>query len=64
MLDNICFGRHHIHRHRHFHCITERLTRVLRERQDMKTEELWRLPNKQIDRVLMSHDKTTVVKHR
>ncbi|MFM7979079.1 MAG: hypothetical protein ACKPKO_07145, partial [Candidatus Fonsibacter sp.] len=27
-------------------------------------EELWRLPNKQIASVLISHDKTTVVIHR
>ena len=30
----------------------------------MDTEELWKLPNKQIAIVLISHDKTTVVIHK
>ena len=30
----------------------------------MEPEELWRLPNKQIASVLISHDKTTVVIHK
>ncbi|MFM7986245.1 MAG: hypothetical protein ACKPKO_43725, partial [Candidatus Fonsibacter sp.] len=30
----------------------------------MDAEELWRLPNKQIASVLISHDKTTVVIHK
>ncbi len=34
-----------------------------RRRRGMDTEELWRLPNKQIARVLISHNKTTVVIH-
>ena len=34
------------------------------ERRGMEPEELWRLPNKQIASVLISHDKTTVVLHK